>query len=132
MACARTNRIAGRTVIPMLTLEQAIGHAEEVATEQELLMCRYDAASGYARSGNESIRTESAKRCEKCAADHRQLAEWLRELKNLRKAAVVKCKDCKWWRKQKDSAQGRCRLLGIYPTGAWYCGNAKRRTDADD
>ena len=104
----------------MLTLEQAIGHAEEVATEQELLMGRYDAASGYARSGNESIRTE---------ADHRQLAEWLRELKNLRQAAVVKCKDCKWWRKQKDSAQGRCRLLGIYPTGAWYCGNAERRTE---
>ena len=113
----------------MLTLEQAIGHAEEVATEQEFLMGRYDAASGYARSGNESIRTESAKKCEKCAADHRQLAEWLRELKNLRKAAVVKCKDCKWWRKQKDSAQGRCRLLGIYPTGAWYCGNAERRTE---
>ena len=65
----------------MLTLEQAIGHAEEVATEQELLMGRYDAASGYARSGNESIRTESAKKCEKCAEEHRQLADWLRILK---------------------------------------------------
>ena len=42
---------------------------------------------------------------------------------------IIKCKDCKWWRKQKDSAQGRCRLLGIYPTGAWYCGNAERRTE---
>ena len=113
----------------MMSLDEAILHAEEVATEQERLMSRYDAASGYARSRNESIRTESAKKCEKCAADHRQLAEWLRELKNLRKAAVVKCKDCKWWRKQKDSAQGRCRLLGIYPTGAWYCGNAERRTE---
>lgn len=65
----------------MLTLEQAIKHAEEVATEQERLMGRYDAASGYARSGNESIRTESAKECEKCAEEHRQLVAWLRILK---------------------------------------------------
>lgn len=62
----------------MLTIEEAIKHAEEVATEQEILMGRYDAASGYARSRNESIRTESAKKCEQCAAEHRQLAAWLR------------------------------------------------------
>ena len=65
----------------MMSLKQAIEHAEEVATEQERLMGRYDAASGYARSGNEAIRTESAKKCEKCAAEHRQLVEWLRILK---------------------------------------------------
>jgi hypothetical protein len=65
----------------MMSIEQAIEHAEEVATEQELLMGRYDAASGYARSGNEAIRTESAKKCEQCAAEHRQLAEWLCILK---------------------------------------------------
>ena len=64
-----------------MTIEEAIEHAEEVATEQEYLMSRYDAASGYARSGNEAIRTESAKECEKCAEEHRQLAEWLRILK---------------------------------------------------
>lgn len=39
---------------------------------------------------------------------------------------VVRCKDCEWWTKQKDSAQGRCALLGIYPTGAWYCGDGRR------
>ena len=64
-----------------MTIEQAIEHAEEVAIEQEYLMGRYDAASGYTRSGNEAIRTESAKECEKCATEHRQLAEWLRILK---------------------------------------------------
>ena len=64
-----------------MTLDEAILHAEEVATEQERLMGRYDAASGYARSGNEAIRTESAKKCEQCAAEHRQLAAWLRILK---------------------------------------------------
>ena len=65
----------------MMSLEQAIEHAEEVASEQERLMSRYDAASGYARSGNEAIRTESAKECEKCAEEHRQIAELLRILK---------------------------------------------------
>lgn len=65
-----------------MTLEQAIEHAEEVEIEQIRLMCRYDAASGYARSGNEAIRTESSKECEKCAAEHRQLAAWLKILKS--------------------------------------------------
>ena len=53
----------GGTVRTM-TIEQAIKHAEEVEIEQIRLMCRYDAASGYMRSGNEAIRTESAKKCE--------------------------------------------------------------------
>lgn len=65
----------------MMSLDETILHAEEVATEQEILMGRYDAASGYMRSGDESIRTESAKECEQCAAEHRQLAAWLRILK---------------------------------------------------
>ena len=65
----------------MMILDEAIKHAEEVEIEQIRLMCRYDAASGYMRSGNEAIRTESSKECEKCAAEHRQLAEWLRILK---------------------------------------------------
>lgn len=64
-----------------MSLDEAILHAEEVATEQERLMSRYDAASGYARSGNESIRTAAAKKCEQCAAEHRQLAAWLCILK---------------------------------------------------
>ena len=41
-----------------MTLDEAIKHAEEVAEE---------------------------KRCEKCGEEHRQLAEWLKELKQLRK-----------------------------------------------
>ena len=69
----------------MMNLEQAIEHAEKVAAEQEYFMGQFDAASGYARSGNEAIRTESAKECEKCAEEHRQLAEWLRELQERRK-----------------------------------------------
>ena len=41
-------------------------------------------------------------------------------------SAVLRCKDCKWWTKQEMSLQGRCALYGMYPTGEWYCGNARR------
>jgi hypothetical protein len=59
------------------------------------------------------------------------IADLLKELKERRKAPeIVRCEDCKWWTKQKDSGQGRCELLGIYPTGGWYCANgAEERTD---
>ena len=66
-----------------MTLEEAIKHAEEVAKEQDKLCKRYDGASGYSRSHNEAIRTAAAKRCEECAGEHRQLAEWLKDYKRL-------------------------------------------------
>lgn len=42
---------------------------------------------------------------------------------------VVRCKDCKWWSNEYNSLQGRCELLQIYPTSAWYCGNAQKEVD---
>lgn len=42
---------------------------------------------------------------------------------------VIRCKDCKYWDKQKDSLQGRCILSSNYPTGAWYCANAERKDE---
>lgn len=44
---------------------------------------------------------------------------------------VVRCKDCEWWTKQKDSLQGRCGLNGTYPTGNWYCANGKQKEGTD-
>ena len=67
-----------------MTLDEAIKHAEEVAEQQDYLAEREDRASGYTRTHNESIRTEGAKKCLKCASDHRQLAEWLRQLSEIR------------------------------------------------
>ena len=69
-----------------MTLESAIKHCEEVAEEQDKLCKRYDDASGYTRSHNEDIRTTDAKKCEKCASEHRQLAEWLTDYQRLLKA----------------------------------------------
>ena len=40
---------------------------------------------------------------------------------------VIRCKNCEWWEKQKDSVQGRCELMQMYPAGGWFCGNARRR-----
>lgn len=40
---------------------------------------------------------------------------------------IIRCKDCDWWTKQEDSPQGRCALFRMYPTGRWFCGNARRR-----
>ena len=63
----------------------------------------------------------------KAAAKKLRLVEdWLKELKRLREESpqVIRCRDCGWWEKQADSLQGRCSLLGIYPTGSWYCANA--------
>ena len=67
-----------------MTLNEAIKNAEEEAKEQDKLCKRYDGASGYLRSHNEAIRTTDAKKCEKCAHEHLQLAEWLKELKQVR------------------------------------------------
>lgn len=69
-----------------MKLEEAIKHCEEVAEEQDKLCKRYDDASGYSRSHNEAIRVTGAKKCEECAKEHRQLAEWLKDYQMLLKA----------------------------------------------
>ena len=43
--------------------------------------------------------------------------------------ALVRCSDCIWWAKEADSLQGRCALLEIHPTGAWFCANGKAEMD---
>lgn len=70
-----------------MTLDKAIKHCEEVAEEQNKLCERCDRASGYSRSHNESIRTNDAKKHEKCGQEHIQLAEWLSELKQFKEKA---------------------------------------------
>ena len=45
---------------------------------------------------------------------------------------IIRCKDCKYWTKQEDSLQGRCALLGIYPTGGWFCANADVRGEKEN
>ena len=60
-----------------MTLDEAIIHAEKEAEEQE-------------KMGKRNYDDD----CLECASEHRQLAEWLRELKAYREGC--KCEDCKY------------------------------------
>ena len=62
-----------------LTLEEAISHCLEVAEQNDAQ------AEKWREEGGEEWGKTTA--CRECAADHRQLAEWLKELKSLRKKA---------------------------------------------
>ena len=65
-----------------MTLDEAIKHAEDVAEEQEKLANTYES---FKDCGNpKSSITSGHKKCLNCAEEHRQLAEWLKELKQLR------------------------------------------------
>ena len=57
----------------MMSLDEAIKHCEEVAEEKE-----WQAYKSLSRTDDERMG------CLECAEEHRQLAEWLRELKKYR------------------------------------------------
>jgi hypothetical protein len=59
-----------------MTLDEAIKHCEEVAEENEK----------KARKLNDGTMSTRIK-CEECASEHRQLAEWLKELEVYREFA---------------------------------------------
>jgi predicted RNA-binding Zn-ribbon protein involved in translation (DUF1610 family) len=90
-----------------MTLDEAIKQCEEAAEDRDKLCKRCDAASGYSRSHNESIRTQEAKEYEKCSQDFRQLAAWLLDLKQFKEKekakavhyesdTVAHCPRCNW------------------------------------
>lgn len=64
-----------------MTIDEAIAHALEVAE-------RYDKVEDS--HADDALKQE----CIQCAADHRQLAEWLKELKNLREENKVLTSEC--------------------------------------
>ena len=70
-----------------LTIDEAIKHAEEVAEEKQLKAHNLKLCKDY---GNpKSTITSGVVECETCAEEHRQLAEWLKELKRLREQEPV-------------------------------------------
>ena len=60
----------------MTTIEEAIKHCEEVAEREQ--------QKGYYANTEANQSTEYGTKCYECAKEHRQLAEWLRELKKYR------------------------------------------------
>ena len=64
-----------------MTLDEAIKHAEEVAEKNDR---RAESVRNRPISSADFYHEEES--CSKCAAEHRQLAEWLKELKAHREA----------------------------------------------
>lgn len=60
-----------------MTIDEAIHHCEEVAE-------RYETRAKIIDRRKLGFALENPTACHECAADHRQLAEWLKELKELR------------------------------------------------
>lgn len=65
-----------------MTLDEAIKHAENVALNRENGL--YDAIA----LGGQNPSQEEIDECMKCAEEHRQLAEWLKELKRFQWISV--------------------------------------------
>ena len=61
-----------------MTLDEAIKHAEEVAEK------KFDNAVSIMDKMKSDIALKNAEECKQCAQEYRQLAEWLKELKQLR------------------------------------------------
>ena len=101
-----------------MTLDEAIKHAEEVAEDAKLISMMV---------GISHI-TELEQK--KCADEHRQLAEWLKELKRFRKSAwVITCKECK--HRHLDGMIWECPF-GLSGGEDFFCAYGAKMKGADD
>ena len=73
-----------------MTLEEVINYCEEVTEENEkdFRLCPYSSQECNGSRDCRCLKNGSGKGCLKCAAEHKQLAEWLKELKELREQIV--------------------------------------------
>ena len=107
----------------MMTLEESIKHAEEVAAEKSS-NAEFIKHNPY---GDKS----KIQDCLKCAEEHRQLAAWLRELQERRKEPeIIHCGECK----HRDPEDKKCDcghdiIWQLPRDDDWFCGDAERRTD---
>lgn len=101
-----------------MELDEAIKHAEEVAEAQEE-KCKHAGLDHYTK-----LETSA------CAAEHRQLAEWLKELKRVREQPWLK--ELKALREQKRprgewKPDGTCSECGVYSSlnkdATYFCPN---------
>ena len=77
-----------------MTIDEAIRHAEEVAEEQEKSCEVFGSLKNHHPNSYERLTAENyEKKCADCAADHRQLAEWLRELKEAKRLLKLAVED---------------------------------------
>lgn len=84
-----------------MTIDEAIKHCEEVVARYEK-----QAANSMSKEGKEY-------NCS-CAAEHRQLAEWLTELKNLREENKVLISECDRLIKEKGELLKKSEQIAEY------------------
>ena len=70
-----------------MTLEEAIIHCEEVIQKKEQLLKIH--RKTLILMPKYSLTAEQEQECIKCAEDHKQLAEWLKELQILRRDGAI-------------------------------------------
>lgn len=91
-----------------MTLEDVIKHCEEVAKEKQE---QADSNIQFERNGTKFLYDgEEYKKCCKCAEEHRQLAEWLKELKQHREA----------WQKVREEIGKEIKCADVFLTYGEY------------
>lgn len=104
----------------MMNIDEAIKHAEEVAESKEKQV----------KNGDWKKDSLTERNCIKCAEEHRQLAEWLRELKRLRNQERPDT-EWLWLGEQQDGTRWWCRNCGIHVKETTefcpYCGGDARK-----
>lgn len=97
-----------------LTIDEAIARFEANAEQNE-------------RWANAGLNPEANA---EYAAEHRQLAEWLRELQERRKAPeIIRCGECEHFRKEHDGEMWCGVSKGHGIDKDFFCGDAERKTD---
>lgn len=99
-----------------MTLEEAIIHAKEVADYQEHDAMLWDRSAEF-WDNDVPYAIDKAKECRRCAEEHRQLAEWLNELKWW-KSLPHYCVTCKYGEMGKIFSE--CK--GCHANSNWTCG----------
>ena len=101
----------------MMSLEEAIEHAEKAANDYEGMIDDYALDS---------------EKLAKCAAEHRQLAAWLRELQERRKVPeIIRCGECKHNNTPNCLLNLWATIFNSKPKDDFFCGMAERKTDND-
>lgn len=98
-----------------MTIDEAIKHCDEEAEENEHI-CNCYPDFGYDK-----------RKYEKCASEHRQLAEWLRELKAYRQAEKEIEQELVNW---DDIDNGKCRGLFLATSIIQY--HKSKKVTADE
>ena len=94
----------------MMTLESAIKYCEEIAEEQEKL-CKVNDSFNF-----------SQPKWKKCAEEHRQLIEWLKQLKKLKEKTEPQLVHYIYDAKFEDDADAYCPNCNELLNDYWYRG----------